>query len=235
MRLLLLVAVMSIAGCATYRPPLVLHPVEGGEARTFFSNGQPIAVVEMPGTPMLLAASPETVAGHEYLRVWWLCRNDGDSTMLLEPLSSVRVTSRHTMTGDTLSATPEAPSRILHRIRNEEAVRAIAQAIGGAIEAASGERSATVRAEDAILRTRLASELYAHSVNSGVLRRNTLLPGHGVHGYVYVPFEGYVTQTRGLFDTKVRSPAPIEEFDHVVAVSVGARTTEVRFTMRPGE
>ena len=111
--------------------------------------------------------------------------------------------------------TPESPTRILAAISNEQAAAAILGTIGATLEAAAvqptqsrstyksptgapilssqttyddaGEKQRAIlnRSSAQIASTESWYESYKNSVNSGILRRNTLFPGEGVHGFIY--------------------------------------------------
>ncbi|TFG86637.1 MAG: hypothetical protein E4H17_04020 [Gemmatimonadales bacterium] len=211
---------------------------------------------------MMLTVEPDVVAGQQYTRVWWLYTNQAQAPVLIEPLVNVSVVSRDRRARKEQRAAPVAPSLILHKIENAKAVASIALAIGGSLKAAAASYDEAVnpptitgphgtatirdpgrarnrtqaiadRTEDAIASTRYAYDLYARSVNSGVLRRNTVLPGDGVNGYVYLPclLAGaveYGHPERALL-------AHPENTEHLVVIRVGAYSDSVLFTPVAGE
>ncbi len=237
-----------VAGCAaTYRPPTVFQPVATATTHEFFSNGVPIAVVQGDSCAMLLAAEPTRIGTLQYLRLWWLYANQGRAPVLVEPLADISVVSRSRTSGEEQRVGVEPPSLILQRIRSEAATREIAAVIGGTLESAAAtlddSREAAVhdrqrardRTDEELAQARLACALYGESVNNGVLRRNTVLPGQGVHGYVYVPWLTAPDRTSLSQLSQANVPLPSAETEHRVVIRVGAYADSVLFTPGVGE
>jgi hypothetical protein len=250
--------VALFSGCTPYLRPVVYAPIESAHARTFFSNGQPIAVIQRRTAGMLFAVQAVDIVGVHYLRVWWLYRNGGAEPVLLEPLEDMWATATLRATGWSQDLQPEVPSRILRRIKNENAMAEIATSIGGALgqsAAAAGAGRSVARAggdvdathapppagesggvgRDAAARIdaqKRAYDLYAGSVNTGVLRKHTVLPGEAVSGFVYLPYrrerQSPGTNADGTMVVTLTYYGA-SDFDHSVIVHIGADADTVAF------
>ena len=104
---------------------------------------------------------------------------------------------------------PESPTKILAGMSNDAATNLILQSIGGTLKALSTEpATVTSSAVDrpqlndrqektdkiseqtnaSVSGTAALYRAYANSASSGILKRNTILPGESVNGYIYFPF-----------------------------------------------
>jgi len=252
---LLLAAVVS--GCAATSPqPSVLRPMASATTHEFFSNGRPVAVVQGHDCAMLLEVEPVSLGAVRYLRVWWLYANEGRDPVLIEPLADVSVVSHALKSGEERRVTPEPSSRILGGLDSEAAAQEISTTMGSLFQSTqasardsqeaatpSGPDSTRLAAErggasgdqDESAAARLACDLYGVSVNNGVLKRSTVLPGQGVHGYVYVPWPTTLDRSSLSGLSPRRVPASAGDLEHRVVIHVGAYADSVVFTPVAGE
>jgi hypothetical protein len=234
-----LLAVTGFAtACAGGRPPVVQLPEAAPGVRSIFSNGQPIALVEAPEARLLLALDPTRLGTRQYARLWLLYQNTSRDTLLFDPARCATVEVVDTARGGSDRLEPEAPSRVLARISNEQAAATIAEAIGGALQVASAEsrieaRLASEQASDALDRTAGWYDLFRASISAGVLRRNTLFPGQAVQGYVYFALPER-TQDSAWGTTGV-SYVGSRRFEHEVRLNLPSGGRAVRFRPADGE
>jgi hypothetical protein len=208
--LILVLATLIISSCASTKPPVIYLPTQNSEVMSFYRNGLPIGVVNTDSSFIIVLLEPTDVGDTDYMRLWLLYKNNSNTPYLLEPLKAVKL-SILSIKGDRKSfdnITPESPTKILAHIKNEKTVSLIAQAIGGTLKAMSTQQTTITNRKgdewvvndkdskvDAVLaRTRtlmintaVLYDIFENSVNSGILRRNTIFPGESVNGYIYFP------------------------------------------------
>ena len=221
--LFLVLSAIALFGCATLKPPSIFVPHPQSDVTYYYRNGMPIVVAKVESSLVCFVVEPNAVLGPAaYIRLWVLFQNNSHSNLLLEPMKFFRLTPHGGP--DTLEAVvPEAPAKVLASISNAAAAHIIFQSIGGTLKALStepapltnstGERSQLNDRQDktdksseqtnaSVARTASLYRAYANSASSGILKRNTVLPGESVNGFVYFPFpkskEG--SNTRGYID-----------------------------------
>ena len=196
--------------CAPTVPVTKYLPQQDDNVMPFFTSGQPIASVKKDQAFLLLTVEPVIITRKPFVRLWVLYKNQSETPYLLEPqkFASIAVTS--TTNNQTINCEPETPTRILAHVKNEKAMAQILQAIGGTLQAMSVEpSSAETRFSDGTSATTIFNDrdekqaiaidktkgamanteqwynLYAKSINEGILRRNTIFPGQSINGYIY--------------------------------------------------
>lgn len=206
----LLLTLFLVGSCATNNvlPPTIYLPAQADRVAPFYVNGVPIGAVASDSAFIMVSLEFVTIGRAEYMRLWLLYENEGNTPLLLEPLSAVTlgVTSgRDSCDG----IVPESPTQLAKRVSNEAAKSMILQAIGGALEALSvqptritgplGEEILKVddtdeklerirdRSSAGIRNTAVYYDVFRRSVTTGILRRNTVFPGQSVNGYIYFP------------------------------------------------
>jgi hypothetical protein len=113
-------------------PPTIFIPHEGTRISSFYRNGLPIGTIDEGSSFIMVSMENVSVAGNEYMRPWFLCKNKSSNSFLLEPLKAVNL---KIIVGKQLRYTPifpESSTKILAHIENEKAKSLILQAIGGA-------------------------------------------------------------------------------------------------------
>lgn len=206
---LIVILGMTAIGCASTVPPSVFLPQEDVHVRSFYRNGVPIGVANLDSLLFMFSLDVAKVSQTEYLRLWFLCLNGSSSeTFLLEPAKVLRLDMRGTEKS-ILDIQVESPTKILAKIENNKAAALILQAVGGALQAVStqpttisnrqtgetwtlNDQREKIRAEGdrtagAIATTSQLYNIFMQSINTGILRRNSIFPGESVHGYVYFP------------------------------------------------
>jgi hypothetical protein len=196
-----------LCGCASTAPPTIFVPSETASVVSYFRNGIPIASFSEDSSLVVLSLEESDLGNTKYMRLWFLYKNNSMTPYLLEPLKIVTLSLKGTKRSyDDIG--PESPTNVLARIDNEKAISLIAQAIGGALSAAStrpttltissGEEMVVndqaekkeakmLQTSSSMTTTSLLYDEFKHSVNAGILRRNTIFPGESVNGYVYFP------------------------------------------------
>ena len=69
---------------------------------------------------------------------------------------------------------------------------------------------------------------FKESVNSGILRRNTIFAGQSVNGYMYFPLGGMSAFSEKYFRNR-------KEFVYVLSISTPWKVENVQFTQEVGE
>ena len=203
---LILLGVMNTCSVKKY---LVYEPTNDSNIFTYYSNGIPISNVITDEAFILFAVDETKLFSRAYLRVWMLYENTDSVAFILEPYNFLTLYAEKDRKkfGDFYA---ESPSKILGAIDEEKAVAMIFQAIGGTLEAITAEdtriRSSTGEAyrigdregkRDRVLRrnredlqnTAYWYDSFKQSINTGVLRKNTVFPGKSVNGYLYYPLK----------------------------------------------
>ncbi len=240
---------LLLTGCATTTPPAVFLPIKSSETVPFFRNGVAIGALNSDSTYLLVSLEPTAIAHHEYMRLWFLCKNKSDSPFLLEPLKVVTLRMEGgAVTFDVIS--PESPTKILAHIKNEEARTMIFQAVGGTLEALSAQPTTIRNAKgeewtvndtsakvaainkktlESIKNTAFLYDTFKNSINSGILRRNTIFPQESVNGYIYFP----LPQIRNDVHQRIKLyPA---KYTYKLSISTQFSTKMVEFTPAEGE
>ena len=239
-----------IGGCAATVPSRVYLPTQTHETMSFYRNGVPLGIVVIDSVTIMVSIEPVEVAGRRYMRLWFLYKNNSSTQYLLEPMKSILLTIKgREKSYEHIS--PESPTVMLAHIENEKAVSLIAQAIGGTLQAMSvqpttmtnpaggdwkiNDKGAKQQAiQDRSARSMSATatmyDIFEKSINSGILRRNTVFPGQGVNGYVYFPLP---KPRRGGFKGEI-SIEP-EEYDYQLDITTQSGNRVVEFTPVEGE
>ncbi|GEM_PF-911414 len=203
----LLLVSLLIASCAGGGPPTIYLPQEEQNVQSIFRSGIPIGTINNDNTFMMASIEPSIVAGTKYMRLWLLIKNQYSESFLFEPLKSVSLT----ITGDKQDykdITPTSPSEILSHIENERASALISEVIGGVLEGIQTTPTTLTNQRGEVLvindraektgevikntvgemtNTTLLYDIFMQSVNSGILRRNTISTSEGVNGFMYFP------------------------------------------------
>ncbi|MDR3627779.1 MAG: hypothetical protein P4L45_13135 [Ignavibacteriaceae bacterium] len=210
---LLLPFLLIGCGTTTHYTTFEAKPTPG--TYTYYSNGIPITSYTNGKESVLFSTEETSIFGDNYLRVWILLRNDGDSVYLLEPYNIINIIGLYTydlensngrVIIDTSIYLPESPSQILDKIEAQENSSLILTAIGGALKAI-GTKGTTIkdnngniykvndkeekqdriidRTKEDINNTANWYSTFEDSFNSGVLRKNTLFPHKSINGYIY--------------------------------------------------
>jgi hypothetical protein len=174
---------------------------------SYYENGVPFCVLSADSNLIMMSLGTTDIVGYKYMQLWLFYQNNNNSTFLLDPIKIVRLNITGT---DNYFAdiSPDKPTTILNHIDDEKATENIMSTIGGALQLISTEPTKisdhsghawTVNDKkekqnqivNSTIGTMVASsslyDSYKNSVSSGVLRRNTLLPGKAVNGYIYFP------------------------------------------------
>jgi hypothetical protein len=152
---------------------------------------------------------------------------------------------------------PEPPSHILANIENEKAANLIVQAIGGTLQSLSTRpttvtsrkgdtwvvndgtekrRAVNDRTSSQMSETAYLYNTFKESINSGILRRNTLFAGESVNGYIYFPVQGLSKfLDASLFNLRERKFGDSEERVYSLVISMPWGIEKVRFTKEAGE
>jgi hypothetical protein len=149
--------------------PRAFQPKDTAGVQSLLRNGDATGAISGDSVFALAQVEPVSIVGYPYARLWLLVRNDSSKPILVEPMecASLHIESNGSKYGHPLDLTPSSPTSILAKITNEEAEYSILGRIGAVLSGDGWHES------------------FKSSVNQGVLRRNTLLPGEGVNGYVY--------------------------------------------------
>jgi len=197
-----------IYGCSSTKHFLVYEPYSDQNIFYFFQNGIPIGSLTSQEQLILFSVDEVRMFRMPYLRVWLLYENKSTSPNLIEPFKMVTVAAEDKKGNKVNNYLAESPTKILNEIDEQAAVTKILQTIGGALEVmstqatkiksntgnefivndANEKRIAIMKQNKAdIDDTALWYETFKQSINSGVLRKNTVFPGQSVNGYIYFP------------------------------------------------
>lgn len=196
----------SCSGSSDYTTPrILLQPVPKENLVSYFKNGIPIGALKGKNFDALVYLTYVTVLDRLYIKLWCLYQNFEPEPFLLEPQKHFQL-SLKTNDGRKYSAVVISPSLILQRIENKKEESNITQSIGSALKVMSvqntiikgsdgmnyeyndkSEKQANINSQSRsdILNTANWYTTFMSSINSGILRRNTLFSGEGVNGSIY--------------------------------------------------
>jgi len=256
-RVILLLTSLMFLNCASTKPPVIYLPTQNSEVMSFYRNGLPIGVVNTDSSFIIVLFEPTDVGDIDYMRLWLLYKNKSNTPYLLEPLKAVKL-SILSIKGDRKSfddITPESPTKILAHIKNEKTVSLIAQAIGGTLKAMSAQPTTITSPKgdkwvvndrdtkvDAIESKTMASmvntailyDIFQNSVNTGILRRNTIFPGESVNGYVYFPLPK-TKHTTPFYPYVEEDLIEPEHYNYKFSISTQFGSKVIEFTPAEGE
>lgn len=192
-------------------PKKLFQPQKQDNVISYFKNGMPFGAVKGENCDLLVHIEPLEMFGRSYIRLWLLYNNYFDGEYLFEPQKNLEL-SFVTKKLDLLVSNPTSPTLLLQRIKNDEQEKSILTAIGGVLQAITTQATKIKSSDgttyefndqndkmtEAFEKTRqdifdISSwyGAFSNSINSGILRRNTLFNGDGVNGYVYfeVPYK----------------------------------------------
>ena len=237
------------SGCASTVPPKIYLPSQNSETAAYYRNGLPIGATQTGAILLMTSLEPAEISGKHYMRLWLLYKNAVDSAYLLEPLKMVKLT----VIGNKKTYSdigPESPTKVLARIENEKASKLIMQAIGGTLEALStqpttvtdpagdvwtvNDKGTKIKAvvnntTEAMANTSILYDVFKTSINSGILRRNTLLTGESANGYMYFPLPTLTTASGGIIAINP------EKYKFVFTISSQAGDKSIEFIPAEGE
>ena len=215
---------------------------------SYYRNGLPIGAIVHDSTLIMLSLEPTELVGTRYMRLWFLFRNGTDAPFLLEPMKCVKLSIKG---ADELyqDIAAESPARILANIENAKAASLIADAIGGTLQGLStqsttisnqkgekwtvndgGDKIQAVndRTDSKMRETAYYYKAFKESINSGILRRNSVFAGESVNGYIYFPLGGMSAFSEKYFRNR-------KEFVYVLSISTPWKVEQVQFTQEVGE
>jgi hypothetical protein len=202
--------VLLLYKCSSTVPLAVYLPQQTAELKSFYRNGLPLGVIKMDSSIAMVLLEPVTVVNKKYMRLWFLYKNNSNSEYLLEPMKCLKLNMEKINDSkkhyDNIS--PESPTKILADIENAQATATIFQVIGGTLEAMSTKPTKVTdpkgkewtiddrdykkdviinRTGALVSATETMYDIFKQSVNTGILRRNTVFPGESINGFVYFP------------------------------------------------
>jgi hypothetical protein len=257
----------AIAGCQQTKSPTIVVPERSSSVQVFYRAGQPLAAMDADIVALLLNVTPYELAGARYLRVYLLYINRGSNPVLLTPATALRVRYKLPEWIDWRIGTPSTPTQMLNEVEAQKAKAQIAAIIGSQLRSlgdAMTTRPTTIsgpggtyevndveeklEARDlrnqSDLRARLAEQdrsfgLLASAVNQGVLRTNTVFPGEGVQGFLYVPVRleqgRWITNANGTFFVAGGRAGRLEDCLALLDLTVPGVTKSIGFTPTVGE
>jgi len=212
-------AILCAVGCASTRPGHVYLPTDDEAVYSYFVDGIPFALVQTECAEVVASLEPTRIGNSQYLRVYLSYENLTDEPYLLEPLRAMFMRGSE---GDKPFPRVEAsgPSQVLGRVRREKDAALFAQALVGALQAAT-VRPTTVkgpgthikiddtdlkrlaiadRTAAAMAATEASGEGLRGFISGQILRRNTVWPGRLVDGFVYFPIPFVSPGSGGVSD-----------------------------------
>jgi hypothetical protein len=254
-RLLFLIAILPLTlSCATSPPPYVYMPTEDGSTLALFSQGVPYALQRTDCSEVRSCLDRVRMAGDRYVRVWILYQNTSPDTVLFDPFACLKLGS--ITAGRRLPVVePMLPSEVLRRIEKKQSIARFGQVLAGmadalttqptVIRSSSGQelvvsdiqakqRAASDRQAAALAAIDVAANAAKKDFSSTVLRRNTVLPGGGITGFVFFRAPALPTPV----SRPLRMPAPNifdDLFAHQLEISLPCTTLTITFRPIQGE
>ena len=260
MLIMVVYGLVCLCSCATTRStsiqPTVYMPAGDDGTYSYYLDGQPLVEVNGESYSMLMSLEPVEVAGDIYMRLWVLYKNDSDEAVMFDPGSFGTLSTERT-SGRVEVANAESPTRILDSITAEENAKVIAQIFGGALLAASRQSPSNSDADNyyieqnevhnaaaSIEGTERWYGIYKTSVDSGILRRNTVFPGTSINGFIYYPFAwsrkpgrggDFSVTPKGMRYLSASEYKISKEFRHQLEFRVGQDSRVLLFSPIAGE
>lgn len=206
---------LLLIGCAASRPTLQYDALPTPSVGTFYLDGNCIASCASDSSYFSLAIDRRAyVGGYGNLRAWFLFQNRATAPCLLRPWTILRLDIVDTLTGEKYPLAAASPNTLLTRIDEQEASENLFSFLGGALRAYEisssnvstrhkvRELASIVGSTSADLTaTQAWYSIVRESMSSTLLRKNTVLPGASVNGYVYFPLQ----TEKGSFTTRLFS------------------------------
>ena len=256
-----------LLGCKETAPAVVFAPSKGPHAQVYYRNGQPLAALEGDSSSAVINVTPFRLDGTNYLRVFVAYFNSGTQPVLVNPVSAVRARYKLLSWDDWSIAVPDAPTTILRKVESMKARAEIAAVLGAALNRTANDLTTqstsisgptgtyTMNDRPDKLRERnqetdkewaaqsgAASrtfDMLAVSINEGVLRANTVFPGQGVEGYVYLPVAlargRWVHDMNGTFFVPDGPRGSLSECECLVDLALPGLARSTSFTPIPEE
>jgi hypothetical protein len=216
-KVLIIIASILLSGCVPYAGrPIVYEAEKSDSVFPFYVDGNPVLAVVTPNSIFQSSIGYSYLATHNYIRMWMSYTNYLDEPVLFNPMEAFTLTQINLTKGEELIHVPVFPSRISNSVQNEKQAALIANAFVGIAEAASTTPTTyyqstgmTIQADD--LKDKLNAinqnnahrareiadsyDYYMRSVNSFLVKKNTVFPSQTVSGFVYFEINGTGGQT----------------------------------------
>jgi hypothetical protein len=173
-----LATVLAAAGCSATLPRALLVPGETEGVTAYFNRGAPFAVMRDERRTTVAALEPAVLAREGYLRLWLYVANETDVAQQIDPRHDLSMKLRIDSRNEDREIVPASPDRILDQM------------------AFVGERYPSRRFEKRVDPTEdeagvwmeaYRRDTHHHGSERTMLKRETLLPGENVHGFIYFP------------------------------------------------
>ena len=238
----------AFVGCATTEPPTIFVPAQDAAVMSYYRNGLPIGAIDHDSSLIMFSLEPTVLVDTKYMRLWFLYRNGSNAPFLLEPMKCLKM--RIDGADDAFQGiVPESPSFILANIENAKAASLIMEAIGGTLQGLSAQsttisnqhgekwtvndrgekvQAANDRTDANMRETAYYYRTFKESINSGILRRNTIFTGESVNGYIYFPLGSMSAFSGKYFKNR-------NEYVYSLTISTPWGIENVQFTQEAGE
>jgi len=214
MKILTLSTLVSIFlfSCTPYAGrPIVYEPQTAVSVFPFYVDGNPVSAVVTDNSIFQSSLDYSHVANRHYMRLWVSYSNFSNEPILFNPMESFNLTQYYLTNDKKLTHTPLFPSMINTLVLKDKQAAMVANAFIGIAEAASttpttytSSKGVTIQAND--LQEKLDTvnknnadrvqnivnsyEYYMKSINSILLKKNTVFPSQAVSGFVYFEIIG---------------------------------------------
>ncbi len=237
-----------LTSCASTEPPTIFVPTQDAAVVSYYRNGLPIGAIDHDSSLIMFSLEPTVLVDTKYMRLWFLYRNGSNAPFLLEPMKCLKL-SIDGADDAFQSILPESPSFILANIENAKAASLIMEAIGGTLQGLSAQsttisnqhgekwtvndrgekvQAANDRTDANMRETAYYYKTFKESINSGILRRNTIFTGESVNGYIYFPLGSMSAFSGKYFKNR-------NEYVYSLTISTPWGIERVEFTQEAGE
>lgn len=188
------------------------------------ANRSPIGILFTDSAFYMLALSPAIIDSSKYIQLWLLYKNLSKTPYDLNPLRNLKlhVKGKKLSTQDIL---PTFPELIISAVDTQKIATVISESFGSTLEVLATRQTAFEweksfadlqgmigfgprvwvpkperfsPAREGSLSATMYS-IYQSSVNVGIIKRYTILPGNSINGYLYFPFPGLHWKATGLW------------------------------------
>jgi len=209
---ILIFVLLLLSGCVPHGGrPIVYEPEKIDSVFPFYVDGNPVSAVVTDNSIFQSSLDHTFLANRNHMRLWISYTNFSKIPVLFDPMESFTLTQKYLKTDEEIIHKPVFPSTIQNLVSKQKQATMIANAFIGIAEAAStapttfysstgvrviandlNEKLDTVDKNNADRAKNIVDtyDYYMKSINSILIKKNTVFPSQSVSGFVYFEVNG---------------------------------------------